>query len=32
MSKGILKTIEYILTAAGMLIAILFILQIIRGI
>jgi hypothetical protein len=32
MSKGILKAIEYVLTAAGLLIAVVFIVLIIRGI
>ena len=32
MSKGILKKIEYVLTAAGLLIAIVFTVLIIRGI
>jgi hypothetical protein len=31
MSKGILKAIEHVLTAAGLLIAIVFIVLIIRG-
>lgn len=32
MSKGVLKAIEYVLTAAGLLTAIVFVILIIRGV